>query len=885
MDREQQPKTIRREDYRVPAYLVDSVELQFDLDPEKTSISSRLQIRSNTHAATRDKVLVLDGEGLDLQEIRLDGRPLAENDYQISKNSLAIPNVPDQFVLETTVIVNPSANTALEGLYISSENFCTQCEAEGFRRITYYPDRPDVLARFDVIIRAESRQFPVLLSNGNRIAEGRLADGRHWAQWQDPFPKPSYLFALVAGDLVAVKDHFVTASGRGVNLEIYVQAHNRHKCEHAMRSLKQAMRWDEQVFGLEYDLDNYMIVVVDDFNMGAMENKGLNIFNSKFVLASPETATDDDYQRIEGVIAHEYFHNWTGNRVTCRDWFQLSLKEGLTVFRDQEFSADMSARAVKRIQDVQLLRTVQFAEDAGPMAHPVRPDSYIEINNFYTVTVYEKGAELIRMQHKILGAAGFKKGLALYFQRHDGQAVTIEDFVAAMESANNQDLRQFRCWYGQAGTPSLQVSSQYDAATQVYALRFTQIHKPSPGQDEKLPLHIPLEMGLLAADGSALPLTTDTGLGDPQSLVLNIKQQDQTFRFINVQERPVPSLLRGFSAPVKLMYDYSNAELKLLMTSDIDSFCRWQASDLFAERVLLEQIKGEIDGDESRESEYLSAYSELLQDYSQDKGLITEALSLPTEQYLAEQCNPVDPQKIHSIREALRQRIASDNYSLIRQRYLELREDDYQLTAEAIAGRALKNLCLSYLMCTDRSDAVELCVAQYRMANNMTDRIAALRPLVNRGGALADDVLDDFYRRFVDEALVLDKWFAIQASSRCENAFDNVLNLTKHPAFSLTNPNRVRSLVGVFSQQNPRHFHGVTGKGYQFLADHVLLLNDQNPQIAARLVAAFNSWRRLVEPQQQLMRQQLQRIHTCAELTPDVFEIVDKAISEPSQTH
>ncbi len=864
----------------MPVFLVDHVELWFDLDPRLTRVSSRLHLVKNAAVDTEENELVLDGEDLDLQEIRLNGRMLAENDYKFSDQKLRIPAVPAEFTLETVVTIQPANNTALEGLYVSSGNFCTQCEAEGFRRITFFPDRPDVLARFDVEIRANAGEYPVLLSNGNRVAGGTLDDGRHWVRWSDPFPKPSYLFALVAGDLALVNDRYVTASGRDISLEIYVQEHNSLKCGHAMQSLQKAMRWDEQVYGLEYDLDTYMLVVVDDFNMGAMENKGLNIFNSRFVLASPETATDDDFQRIESVIAHEYFHNWTGNRVTCRDWFQLSLKEGLTVFRDQEFSADLSARSIKRIQDVQLLRTVQFAEDAGPMAHPVRPESYVEINNFYTATVYEKGAELIRMQHKLLGVAGFKKGLDLYFKRHDGQAVTIEDFVAAMESANNRDLQQFRRWYSQSGTPCLRVSGDYDPHKKIYKLGFVQVHKSSPGQDEKLPLHIPVAMGLLDAHGNSIPLKTDTGLSSQQTLVLNVTEQEQVVSFVDVPVQPIPSLLREFSAPVKLEYNYSIEDLRVLMTGDADSFNRWQASDVFAERVLLQRIKSNSVAEGKLESEYLSAFSNLLEDRSQDAGLVSRALMLPGEQYLAEQLDPFDPSAIHTARQALLREIATEHYELLVQRYLELQDEQYRLEADAIADRALKNLCLSYLVCTGKNDAIELCVTQYRQANNMTDRIAALGGIVDRGGVLAQDVLDDFYRQFEDEALVLDKWFAIQAVSQCENALDKVLKLSEHPAFSLSNPNRVRSLVGAFSQLNLYHFHSVSGRGYQFLSDHVLQLNDRNPQIAARLVAAFNSWRRVIKPQRQLMLKQLQRIYDHPGLSADVFEIVDKAISE-----
>ncbi|MBN1378835.1 MAG: aminopeptidase N [Gammaproteobacteria bacterium] len=879
MQKPEQPQATKLQDYSPPAFLIDKIELEFDLDPEQTRVQSRLLIRRNPAADTAATALEMDGEQLQLLSIQLDGKAMQSDRYAVCEHKLSVFDVPDTFVLELITQIQPDKNTALEGLYLSSGNFCTQCEAEGFRRITYYLDRPDVLARFDVTIRADIEQYPVLLSNGNKIAEGRLDDSRHWVRWQDPFPKPCYLFALVGGDLVAINDRYKTASGREVELAIYVQTHNRDKCGHAMQSLKNAMQWDERVFGLEYDLDNYMIVAVDDFNMGAMENKGLNIFNSKFVLASRETATDVDYQRIEGVIAHEYFHNWTGNRVTCRDWFQLSLKEGLTVFRDQEFSSDMSARAVKRIQDVQLLRTMQFAEDAGPMAHPVRPESYIEINNFYTVTVYEKGAELIRMQRCLLGADGFRRGMDLYFQRHDGHAVTIEDFIAAMEDANHFDLAQFRRWYSQAGTPELEVEGEYNAEAKTYRMIFRQSCPAGPDQIEKLPVVIPVSMGLLDKKGQSLALHTDIGLEAAESLVLTIGDTKQQFIFYDVPEQPVPSLLRDFSAPVKLEFEYADSDLHLLMTRDSDSFNRWEACQRYAERLIRQRVVSDNQQPAVGENGFIAAVIELLEDDSQDAGLLAEALALPNEKYLGEQFNPTDPQAIFRAREDLRRTIANNGYGVMRQRYLQLHSEDHGLDAIAIARRALKNLCLSYVMCTGKTDAIELCVAQYRQANNMTDRLAALGPLVDRGGALADDVLRDFRQRYSHDPLVLDKWFAVQASSRREDALQKVLALTGDPAFSLTNPNRLRSLLGVFSQSNPVRFHCPSGGGYQLLADYVLKLNELNPQVAARLLAALNPWRRLMQPQSELMHQQLQRILEHAGLSRDVYEIANKALA------
>ena len=873
-----QPKAIRLQDYRPPEFLVEHIRLEFDLDPTQTRVQSRLSIKKNPAAQSSTGVLRLDGEQLELQSILLDGKPPGDDRYQVDEQHLQISDVPDAFQLELTVQIQPENNTALEGLYLSSGNFCTQCEAEGFRRITYALDRPDVLSRYDVLIRADAERYPVLLSNGNRVDAGVLDDGRHWVHWQDPFPKPAYLFALVAGDLVAIKDGFKTMSGREIRLSIFVQAHNRDKCDHAMRSLKNAMAWDERVFGLEYDLDDYMIVAVDDFNMGAMENKGLNVFNSKYVLASQDTATDADYQHIEGVIGHEYFHNWTGNRVTCRDWFQLSLKEGLTVFRDQEFSSDMSARAVKRIQDVQMLRTVQFAEDAGPMAHPVRPESYIEINNFYTVTIYEKGAELIRMQHTLLGADRFRDGLRLYLQRHDGQAVTIDDFVTAMEDAGGIDLTAFRLWYSQAGTPRLQVTGEYDAVGKRYMLHCKQSCPPTPDQPVKQPLPIPLAIGLLDSSGRAITLHTGDGRSDLEQLVLNVDQAEQTITFLDVPEPPVPSLLRGFSAPVKLEFDYSDTDLQLLMTHDSDAFNRWEACQRFAERVIRQRIQSADAADSERA--YIRAFVELLEDGAQDSGLVAEALELPGEKYLGEQFDPNDPLVVFQARNGLRVAIATEAYEILLQRYLYLQDDDYRLDAAAIGRRALKNLCLAYLMSVERTDAIELCVAQYRQAGNMTDRLAALGLLVDRGGALADDVLDDFYQRYRRDPLVVDKWFTVQARSRHDDVLQRVRRLTQHDAFSLSNPNRVRSLLGVFSQANPARFHSPDGGGYRLLADYILQLNDLNPQVAARLLSAFNGWRRLVEPQRGLMRGQLQRILEQDGLSRDVYEIAGKAVAE-----
>ncbi len=879
------PKTVYLKDYKRPVFLIDTVDLEFDLEPEKTRVKSTLKLRRNPDYNPNNsrgslETLVLDGEELDLLGVCLDGVALSPEQYEQAATQLSIFSVPNECIVQIENEIKPINNTSLEGLYVSSGNFCTQCEAQGFRKITYYLDRPDVMARFSATIRARKAEYPVLLCNGNQIDAGELTEGRHWVRWEDPFPKPCYLFALVAGDLVAVQDTFITQSGQEVALSIYVQAHNQDKCAHAMRSLKNAMRWDEEQYGLSYDLDNYMIVAVDDFNMGAMENKGLNIFNSKYVLAKPDTATDIDYQHIEGIIGHEYFHNWTGNRVTCRDWFQLSLKEGLTVFRDQEFSADMSARAVKRIEDVRLLRTIQFAEDAGPMAHPIRPDSYIEINNFYTVTVYEKGAEVIRMQHTLLGEAGFRKGMDLYFQRHDGQAVTTEDFVSAMEDANNADLQQFRYWYAQAGTPLLTVESQYDAASQRYTLHMQQSCPATPGQADKHAMHIPISLGLLDPAGQALPLQTSDGQQAEDTLVLSLTEAQQTFVFEGLSVEPVPSLLRGFSAPVRLHYAYSNSDLRLLMAHDSDSFVRWDASQQYAMRIL----EGLIANHQNQqplvvEAEFIEACHDLLDAEHQDQALIAEALTLPSERYIAEQVERVDAEAIHVAREFLMSSIGQALKPVLRLRYEELLDDSpYQASPVAIGQRRLKNLCLTYLMQSADTTNIELVVRQYRQANNMTDKIIALSLLVEVGGELANDVLADFYKQYRDDTLVLDKWFAIQATSKRPDTLSQVKRLMQHPAFSLKNPNKVRALLGAFCMSNQSRFHARSGEGYTFLADCVLQLDSLNPQVAARMISAFNVWRRYAEPQQGLMRAQLQRIEQHKGLSPDVYEIVSKSL-------
>ena len=876
-------RAVLLKDYAPPAYLIESVDLHFELGEEITVVTSRFAVRRNPAAVSSERTLRLFGRDLELRGLMLDDRELGAGDYLIDGETLDIAAVPDAFSLRVETAIRPQDNTSLEGLYKSSGNFCTQCEAEGFRKITWFPDRPDVLARYTTTIVADRRRYPVLLSNGNLIEEGELDGGRHFARWQDPFKKPSYLFALVAGDLVKIEDSFTTCSGRRVTLRIFVEERNRDKCDHAMRSLKRAMAWDEATFGLEYDLDIYMIVAVDDFNMGAMENKGLNVCNSKYVLACPETATDADYQGIEGVIGHEYFHNWTGNRVTCRDWFQLSLKEGLTVFRDQQFSAEMGSAAVKRIEDVRLLRNTQFPEDAGPMAHPVRPESYVEINNFYTATVYNKGAEVIRMYHTLLGPEGFRKGLRLYLERFDGQAATTDDFLQAMAEAGGIDLDQFRRWYSQAGTPELRVETDYDAAARTFELRIRQSCPPTPDQPVKKPFHIPLEVGLLGRDGRDLPLRLE---GEPavvsrNTRVLELRGETETFRFVDVPCSPVPSLLRGFSAPVKLQIPWQDADLAFLMACDSNSFNRWEAGQQLACRVLLRQVesmqKGQVP---TADGLFIEAFAKTLGDTQSDPALLALALTLPTETYLGEQLPVIDPSAIHQARESLRRQLAERLQNDLLNVYRRCREaGPYQLSSAAIGRRSLKNLCLAYLMSLDDAAALSLCLEQFETADNMTDVLAALGCLVHSDSIQRPKTLEAFYQKWSRDPLVLDKWFMLQAMSRRPETLAEVRRLMAHPAFNIRNPNKVRSLVGVFCQGNPARFHDPGGEGYLFAGDQVLALDPFNPQVAARLLGSLSRWRRYDPDRQELMKTQLRRILKAPGLSPDCYEIALKSLA------
>ncbi|WP_277051824.1 aminopeptidase N [Zestomonas thermotolerans] len=888
--RTEQPKTIYLKDYQAPEYLIDETHLNFELFEDHTLVHARLVMRRNPERQAATGValppLVLDGQQLELLAVALDDVALSPADYQLDDSHLTLQPKSESFVVSSSVRIHPELNTALEGLYKSGKMFCTQCEAEGFRKITYYLDRPDVMSRFTTTLSGEKLKYPVLLSNGNLIASGAGEGGRHWATWEDPFKKPAYLFALVAGDLWCVEDSFTTMSGREVTLRIYVEPENIDKCQHAMDSLKRAMKWDEEVYGREYDLDIFMIVAVNDFNMGAMENKGLNIFNSSCVLARAETATDAAHQRVEGVVAHEYFHNWSGNRVTCRDWFQLSLKEGFTVFRDASFSADMNSRTVKRIEDVAFLRTHQFAEDAGPMAHPVRPDSYMEISNFYTLTVYEKGAEVLRMIHTLLGAETFRKGSDLYFERHDGQAVTCDDFVKAMEDASGLDLTQFKRWYTQSGTPRLAVSESYDAAAGTYSLTFRQSCPPTPGQPSKLPFVIPVEMGLLNARGQDLPLRLQ---GEAAAVgtnrVLSVTEEEQTFTFVDIPEKPLPSLLRGFSAPVKLSFPYDRDQLMFLMQHDSDGFNRWEAGQQLAVQVLQELIGQQQRGEPLVvDARLVQALRSVLENEALDQAMVAEMLSLPSEAYLTEISEVADVEAIHAAREFARRQLAEALFEPLWKRYQANREvsrqTPYVAEAAHFARRSLQNIALSYLMLSERPEVLAACQEQFEACDNMTERLAALAVLVNSPFAQErDKALAAFAERFKEDPLVMDQWFSVQAACPLPGGLERVKALMEHPAFNLKNPNKVRALIGAFAGQNLINFHQADGSGYRFLADIVIRLNVLNPQIAARQLAPLTRWRKYDSTRQALMRGELERILASGELSSDVYEVVSKSLA------
>ncbi|MDI9819059.1 MULTISPECIES: aminopeptidase N [unclassified Legionella] len=853
--------TIYRKDYQPPVFIVNNVELNVDLYDDHALITSQLLLKRQHQGALR-----LYGDELELIELFLDNCQLDETSYCIEGGDLVLEGCPDDFSLKIVTRIRPQENTKLSGLYRSNHLFCTQCEAEGFRRITFFPDRPDVLAPFTTRISADKATYPVLLSNGNLIGSGELENGRHWVKWQDPFKKPSYLFALVAGDLACVKDKFVTCSGKEVDLRIYVEPGNEDKCAHAMVSLKKAMRWDEEAYGREYDLAIFMIVAVSDFNMGAMENKGLNIFNSKYILARPDTATDQDFADIEGVVAHEYFHNWTGNRVTCRDWFQLSLKEGLTVFRDQEFSRDMNSRDVNRILDVKVLRAAQFPEDAGAMAHPVRPESYQEINNFYTATVYNKGAEVIRMQHTLLGKEGFRRGMDLYFQRHDGQAVTIDDFVAAMEDANAVDLTQFKRWYSQAGTPEVHVVSNF--SNDSLTLTMTQSCPATAECRDKKPFHIPIRIALFAENGQQLAV-------EPE--VLELREAKQSFSFTGLKAKPFISLLRDFSAPIKLHQQSSKEELLALLRYESDGYAKWNAAQRLASGCILDCLNSSDDG--RIPDELLAAYRHVLLDETLDYSLRAEILTPPGFEEVAAGLTVIDVDRLESARDMFRVDLGRYLFEAAYSTYQQLwRIEDHAMHAKAYGQRKLRNICLWLMMKADEQSALELCQQQFIKARTMSDQMASFSLLNNCShGPAREQALDSFYKQWSQDDLVMDKWFAVQASSELPETLARVKILLKHPAFNIKNPNKVRALVGAFCQANPRNFHATDGSGYTFLSDMLVKMDKLNPQISARLATPFTRWRRYDVKRQQLMQKELKQL-SALDLSRDLREVVAKSL-------
>ncbi|TCO75617.1 aminopeptidase N [Chromatocurvus halotolerans] len=883
--RDAQPKAIYLKNYQPPEYLIPETRLHFELHEEFALVHATLRLARRPGSSATS--LRLHGEDLELLAIALNGRALVDGEYAVDDASLTLTGLAETVELQTTTRIRPQDNTALEGLYKSRAMFCTQCEAEGFRKITYFLDRPDVMSVFSVTIDADLERYPVLLSNGNRTAQSGLADARHRVVWEDPFPKPAYLFALVAGDLARVEDTFTTMSGRSVVLRIYVEEKDLGKCDHAMQSLKHAMRWDEEVYGREYDLDIFNIVAVDDFNMGAMENKSLNIFNTSCILASPETTTDVGFERVESIVAHEYFHNWSGNRVTCRDWFQLSLKEGFTVFRDAEFSADRGARDLKRIEDATLLRTAQFAEDGGPMAHPVRPDSFIEISNFYTLTVYEKGAAVVRMIHTLLGPERFRAGSDLYFERHDGQAVTCDDFVDAMQDSSGVDLSQFRRWYSQAGTPELAISGEYDADARTFALHVTQSCPATPGQPDKLPLVIPLAMGLLGDAGNLrLQLQGEPAgseLADNTHRVLEVNAAEQSFLFTDVPEKPVPSLLRGFSAPVRVRYDFSREDLCALMMRDGDGFARWDAG-----QQLMVQALGNLQT-QRRDGEALAldpllvdALGGLLRDEQLEPAVAAAMLALPGENTLAElasHAGGADVEGIHAAREHARGAIAGALGDELAGVYRRCRvSEEYAPVGEQIGRRTLANVCLSYLATLGEAQ-VALAATQLEAADNLTDRLAALQILAQYGEASQrESALQRFYDDWSHETLVVNQWLQLQAMLTVGDSLERVRALMEHPAFTLDNPNKVRAVVGAFASGNPTGFHRADGAGYGFLGGIVEILNRRNPQMAARLLVPLTKWRNYPAGRD-AMREELQRLAALPDLSPDVYEVVSKSLA------
>ncbi len=880
--RTEQARPVRLKDYRPPDWLVETVELDVSLHRTASRVRAALRVAPNPQAQA-PAPLVLDGEDLKLTAVSVDGTKLDPERYTATPDRLTIPQPPHRpFVLHVETVVDPSANTQLMGLYRSGNTYCTQCEAEGFRRITYFPDRPDVMAVFTTRIEADRAEAPVLLANGNLTASGELPGGRHFAVWRDPHPKPSYLFALVGGNLACVEDRFVTLSGREVALRIYVEPGKEGRCAHAMDSLKRSMRWDEQAFGREYDLGVFMIVAVSDFNMGAMENKGLNVFNDKYVLASPDTATDTDFAQIEGIIAHEYFHNWTGNRITCRDWFQLCLKEGLTVFRDQEFTSDQRSRPVKRISDVRLLRAHQFTEDAGPLAHPVRPEVYHEINNFYTATVYEKGAEIVRMLKVLFGDRGFRAGMDLYFARHDGQAATVENFIQCFADATGTDLAQFMRWYAQAGTPEVAVTASHDAKARTYRLDLAQVVPPTPGQPSKEPMLIPFVIGLIDRDGNDLPLVRDDGTTFERG-VLVLEGPSHSVTFTGFAQAPVLSLNRGFSAPIKVVADQSADDLRFLAAHDRDPFNRWQAVQTLATRELIGAVKAVRAGAGPHWDEGLmTALAAILADDELEPAFVAQVMTMPSEADIARDIGrDVDPDAIHAARAQLRVAVAARHRHALAETYRRTsHRGAYSPDAASAGRRALRNVCLDLAAAGGASSAIAQAMRQYESADNMTDRMAALSTLSLHDVPERAAALDDFYRRFETDPLVVDKWFSLQAMIPEAQTLARVRTLTAHPAFSFANPNRLRALIGAFAQANQTQFNRADGAGYDLVADTVLALDKKNPQVAARLLSAFKSWRVLEATRRARAEATLRRVAARDELSRDVQDIVSRSLGE-----
>ncbi|KPA11676.1 aminopeptidase N [Candidatus Magnetomorum sp. HK-1] len=880
------PLTKYLNDYKEPDFLIEHIDLHIDLYETHTIVRSIMKIERISDYRNQKKALILDGIDLELISISMDGVELKKGDYEQTREHIIIFNVPIEFVLKIQTKINPHDNTSLSGMYVSGDIVCTQCEAEGFQKITYFLDRPDVLSHYTCTIEADHKKYPVLLSNGNLIQYGTYLNGRHWVTWEDPFPKPSYLFAIVAGDLEFIEDYFITQSDQEVTLRIFAEKENIDRCGHAMEALKKAMEWDEENFDREYDLEMYMIVAINDFNMGAMENKGLNIFNAKYILANPETATDNDFFDIERVIAHEYFHNWTGNRITLKNWFQLCLKEGLTVFRDQLFAEDMAAsRAIKRIQDVQKLRLNQFPEDDGPMAHPVRPDAYIEMNNFYTMTVYEKGAEVIRMLYRLLGD-NFYKGMDYYFIHFDGKAVTVEDFLDSMEDADERDLTHFKLWYTQAGTPTVVVEREYNSETKTYRLSFEQSCQPTPDQPEKKSLLIPVDIALIDSNGQSIPLQLidEEMPSESNHRVLEFDDKYKSFEFINVPEEPVPSIFRDFSACVKVSMDYTFKERLFLMTYDSDDFNRWdQGRQIFLEELCRLVIMYQEERPMTLNQEILGVLETILCSPITDKALTSELLKLPSEveiaHYTFDKIQTIHPDAIYHARRFMKQSISISLSNTFFSVYKDNRTiRPYSIDPEFVSERSLKNIALDYLVNLKQSEVLSFALEQYTKADNMTDAFSALKSLSHIKCKEFQTVRELFYEKWQHDPLVIDKWFSVQAMSSLEDTLITVKDLLRHKDFTLKNPNRVRSLLGSFAHNNHYHFHSASGEGYKLLSDQVIKLDKKNPQIASRLVSAFNHWKKYDDKRQALISNQLEHIITQKSLSKDVYEIVSKAL-------